>query len=174
MFPLRAAPGGVLRRIRAALAPGGTYLMVEPRVAERVQDNAANPFARLHPPALEGRDLNPLLQDPGMVIHPPMLYMGYVGFSVAYAFAVAALLAGKGDLWDTGKVNSDQSIQVEYAGKPLGSRMRCWWRTIRAFCRCACWASATSRGSCTRSSATGRPTSTTTATTRPCCTAESR
>jgi len=57
----------------------------------------SNPFERLVPPAPEGRDLNPLLQDPGMVIHPPMLYMGYVGFSVAYSFAVAALLSGKLD-----------------------------------------------------------------------------
>jgi len=57
----------------------------------------SNPFDRLFPAAADGRDLNPLLQDPGMVIHPPMLYMGYVGFSVAYAFAVAALLAGKLD-----------------------------------------------------------------------------
>ncbi len=57
----------------------------------------SNPFARLSPPALDGRDLNPLLQDPGMVIHPPMLYMGYVGFAVAFAFAVAALLAGRFD-----------------------------------------------------------------------------
>ena len=57
----------------------------------------SNPFQRLHPPALDGRDLNPLLQDPGMVIHPPMLYMGYVGFSVAFAFAIAALLSGRFD-----------------------------------------------------------------------------
>ena len=57
----------------------------------------SNPFERLVPPALDGRDLNPLLQDPGMVIHPPMLYMGYVGFAVAFAFAVAALLAGRFD-----------------------------------------------------------------------------
>jgi cytochrome c-type biogenesis protein CcmF len=57
----------------------------------------SNPFDRLVPPAPEGRDLNPLLQDPGMVIHPPMLYMGYVGFSVAFAFAIAALLGGRLD-----------------------------------------------------------------------------
>ncbi|MFL9946990.1 heme lyase CcmF/NrfE family subunit [Paraburkholderia agricolaris] len=55
----------------------------------------SNPFNRLMPPAMDGRDLNPLLQDPGMVIHPPMLYMGYVGFSVAFAFAIAALLSGE-------------------------------------------------------------------------------
>src|SRR5438445_9957657 len=57
----------------------------------------SNPFDRQFPPAVDGRDLNPLLQDPGMVLHPPMLYMGYVGFSVAYAFAVAALISGKLD-----------------------------------------------------------------------------
>lgn len=57
----------------------------------------SNPFERLLPPAPEGSDLNPLLQDPGMVIHPPMLYMGYVGFSVAFAFAIAALLGGRLD-----------------------------------------------------------------------------
>jgi cytochrome c-type biogenesis protein CcmF len=57
----------------------------------------SNPFDRLFPAAEDGRDLNPLLQDPGMVIHPPMLYMGYVGFSVAYAFSVAALLSGRLD-----------------------------------------------------------------------------
>ena len=57
----------------------------------------SNPFDRLLPAAIEGRDLNPLLQDPGMIYHPPMLYMGYVGFSVAFAFAVAALIGGKLD-----------------------------------------------------------------------------
>ncbi len=57
----------------------------------------SNPFARLLPAALEGSDLNPLLQDPGMVVHPPMLYMGYVGFSVAFAFAIAALIGGRLD-----------------------------------------------------------------------------
>ncbi len=57
----------------------------------------SNPFDRLVPAAVEGRDLNPLLQDPGLAIHPPMLYMGYVGFSVAFAFAVAAMLDGRLD-----------------------------------------------------------------------------
>ncbi|UCC14901.1 MAG: heme lyase CcmF/NrfE family subunit [Gammaproteobacteria bacterium] len=57
----------------------------------------SNPFDRLIPAALEGRDLNPLLQDPALAIHPPMLYMGYVGFSVAFAFAVAAMLEGRLD-----------------------------------------------------------------------------
>ena len=57
----------------------------------------SNPFERLLPAPADGRDLNPLLQDPGMVIHPPMLYMGYVGFSVAFAFAISALLSGELD-----------------------------------------------------------------------------
>jgi cytochrome c-type biogenesis protein CcmF len=57
----------------------------------------SNPFERLLPAAAQGRDLNPLLQDPGMIIHPPLLYMGYVGFSVAFAFAIAALLTGRLD-----------------------------------------------------------------------------
>ena len=52
----------------------------------------SNPFERLLPAAVEGRDLNPLLQDPGLIIHPPMLYIGYVGFAVPFAFAVAMLL----------------------------------------------------------------------------------
>ena len=57
----------------------------------------SNPFERLLPAAENGRDLNPMLQDPGLVFHPPMLYMGYVGFAVAFAFAIAALLSGRLD-----------------------------------------------------------------------------
>jgi cytochrome c-type biogenesis protein CcmF len=57
----------------------------------------SNPFLRLLPAAMNGRDLNPLLQDPGMIIHPPMLYMGYVGTSVVFSLAIAALLSGKLD-----------------------------------------------------------------------------
>ena len=57
----------------------------------------SNPFERLFPVPLDGASLNPLLQDPGMAIHPPMLYMGYVGFSVAFAFAIAALIGGQLD-----------------------------------------------------------------------------
>jgi len=55
----------------------------------------SNPFDRLYPVPANGGDLNPLLQDPALIIHPPMLYMGYVGFSVAFAFAIAAMLAGE-------------------------------------------------------------------------------
>ncbi|WP_404402027.1 heme lyase CcmF/NrfE family subunit [Idiomarina seosinensis] len=60
--------------------------------------SVSNPFDRSLPMIpVDGRDLNPLLQDPGMIIHPPLLYMGYVGFSVAFAFAIAALVSGKLD-----------------------------------------------------------------------------
>jgi len=62
----------------------------------------SNPFDRLFPMPADGRDLNPLLQDPGLVIHPPMLYMGYVGMSVTFAFAIAALdrhCVGLSHLW---------------------------------------------------------------------------
>jgi cytochrome c-type biogenesis protein CcmF len=57
----------------------------------------SNPFVRLNPAAPDGNDLNPLLQDPGMIIHPPTLYLGYVGMAVPFAFAVAALLTGRLD-----------------------------------------------------------------------------
>jgi cytochrome c-type biogenesis protein CcmF len=57
----------------------------------------SNPFERLFPVPADGRDLNPLLQDPGMVFHPPLLYMGYVGFSVAFSFAISALIGGNLD-----------------------------------------------------------------------------
>ena len=59
---------------------------------------ASNPFARTLPDfPIDGQDLNPLLQDPGLIIHPPILYMGYVGLSVAFAFALAALMSGRLD-----------------------------------------------------------------------------
>ena len=58
----------------------------------------SNPFLRLFPEAAEGADLNPLLQDPGMIFHPPLLYLGYVGFAVPFAFAVAALMGGRLDV----------------------------------------------------------------------------
>ena len=58
---------------------------------------ASNPFNRISPPPFDGRDMNPLLQDPGLAFHPPILYAGYVGFAVPFAFAVAALLEGRID-----------------------------------------------------------------------------
>ncbi|MEX6505605.1 heme lyase CcmF/NrfE family subunit [Jiella sp. M17.18] len=57
----------------------------------------SNPFTRLNPAPMEGQDLNPILQDIGLAIHPPMLYLGYVGFSIAFSFAVAALIDGRID-----------------------------------------------------------------------------
>jgi cytochrome c-type biogenesis protein CcmF len=57
----------------------------------------SNPFLRLDPPAPDGRDLNPILQDPGLAVHPPILYTGYVGFAVAFAFACGAMLEGRLD-----------------------------------------------------------------------------
>ncbi len=61
---------------------------------------ASNPFLRMWPPPIQGAAINPLLQDPGLAIHPPILYTGYVGFSIPFAFAVAALLEGRVDpMW---------------------------------------------------------------------------
>jgi len=58
---------------------------------------SSNPFARIANPPFEGRDLNPILQDPGLAIHPPLLYLGYVGFSITFSFAIAALIEGRID-----------------------------------------------------------------------------
>src|SRR5438445_3833784 len=57
----------------------------------------SNPFLRIVDAPLEGRDLNPILQDPGLAIHPPLLYLGYVGLSISFSFAIAALLEGRID-----------------------------------------------------------------------------
>ena len=57
----------------------------------------SNPFARLSPAPIEGNDLNPILQDPGLAIHPPLLYLGYVGFSIVFSLAAAALIGGRID-----------------------------------------------------------------------------
>ena len=85
----------------------------------------SNPFERLIPAAAEGRDLNPLLQDPGLVIHPPLLYMGYVGFSVAFAFAIAALLSGKLDAaWARW---SRPWTMAAWIFLTLGIAMGSWW-----------------------------------------------
>ena len=85
----------------------------------------SNPFDRLSPIPPDGRDLNPLLQDPGMIFHPPLLYMGYVGFSVAFAFAIAALIGGNLDAqwarwtrpWTT----------VAWVFLTLGIALGSWW-----------------------------------------------
>ena len=85
----------------------------------------SNPFDRLLPVPADGRDLNPLLQDPGLVIHPPMLYMGYVGFSVAFAFAIAALLGGRLDAaWARW---SRPWTTVAWVFMTLGIALGSWW-----------------------------------------------
>ncbi|MFO1284533.1 MAG: heme lyase CcmF/NrfE family subunit [Burkholderiales bacterium] len=85
----------------------------------------SNPFERLVPAAPEGRDLNPLLQDPGMVLHPPLLYMGYVGFSVAFAFSIAALLGGRLDAsWARW---SRPWTTVAWCFLTLGIALGSWW-----------------------------------------------
>jgi len=85
----------------------------------------SNPFLRLVPAAADGRDLNPLLQDPGMVIHPPMLYMGYVGFSVAFAFAIAALLGRRLDA--TWARWSRPWTTAAWAFLTVGIALGSWW-----------------------------------------------
>jgi cytochrome c-type biogenesis protein CcmF len=85
----------------------------------------SNPFDRLYPAALDGRDLNPLLQDPGLIIHPPMLYMGYVGFSVAFAFAIAALLGGHLDA--TWARWSRPWTTVAWLFLTVGIALGSWW-----------------------------------------------
>ena len=85
----------------------------------------SNPFERLLPGAAEGHDLNPLLQDPGMIIHPPMLYIGYIGFVVPFAFAIAALLEGRIDQrwlrWTRPWTN------VAWGFLTLGIALGSWW-----------------------------------------------
>ena len=85
----------------------------------------SNPFERLLPAPANGRDLNPLLQDPGMVIHPPMLYIGYVGLAVPFAFAVAALMGGRLDAAWTRWTRPWTTVAWVFltAGVALGS----WW-----------------------------------------------
>lgn len=85
----------------------------------------SNPFDRFAMAPVEGRDLNPLLQDFGLIIHPPMLYMGYVGFSVAFAFAIAAMLGGKLDAawarWSRPWTN------IAWAFLTVGISLGSWW-----------------------------------------------
>jgi cytochrome c-type biogenesis protein CcmF len=86
----RQLPGAMVARVLGVLGLVAVGLLAFILIT-------SNPFERLLPAAGDGRDLNPLLQDPGLVYHPPMLYMGYVGMAVAFAFAIAALLAGQLD-----------------------------------------------------------------------------
>ena len=85
----------------------------------------SNPFERLPVPAADGRDLNPLLQDPGLAIHPPMLYMGYVGFAVPFAFVIAALLGGNLD--STWARWSRPWAAIAWAFLTAGIALGSWW-----------------------------------------------
>jgi len=85
----------------------------------------SNPFERLSPPAPDGADLNPLLQDPGLAIHPPLLYIGYVGFSVAFAFAIAAMLSGNLD--QTWAKWTRPWTTLSWMFLTLGIMLGSWW-----------------------------------------------
>ena len=85
----------------------------------------SNPFDRLIPPPADGGDLNPLLQDPGLAIHPPLLYIGYVGFSVAFAFAIAAMISG--DLDQRWAKWTRPWTTVAWMFLTLGIAIGSWW-----------------------------------------------
>jgi len=85
----------------------------------------SNPFDRLVPPPADGGDLNPLLQDPGLAIHPPLLYIGYVGFSVAFAFAIAAMISG--DLDQRWAKWTRPWTTVAWMFLTLGIAIGSWW-----------------------------------------------
>jgi cytochrome c-type biogenesis protein CcmF len=85
----------------------------------------SNPFLRVVPPPADGRDLNPLLQDPGLAFHPPFLYLGYVGFSIAFSFAVAALIEGRIDPAWARWVRP--WTLLAWCGLTLGIALGSWW-----------------------------------------------
>ncbi|MFZ3235692.1 MAG: heme lyase CcmF/NrfE family subunit [Stellaceae bacterium] len=85
----------------------------------------SNPFARLFPVPGDGRDLNPLLQDPGLAFHPPFLYFGYVGFSICYSFAIAALIEGRVDAVWARWVRP--WALTAWCGLTIGVAMGSWW-----------------------------------------------
>src|SRR6201986_2770609 len=85
----------------------------------------SNPFDRLFPVPVDGRDLNPLLQDPGLAFHPPFLYFGYVGFSITYSFAIAALIEGRvGAAW--ARWVRPWALTA-WCGLTIGIAMGSWW-----------------------------------------------
>lgn len=118
-FGARQLPEAMLARVLAVMGMISTGFLL-------FLIGTSNPFTRLLPnvPA-DGRDLNPLLQDVGLIFHPPILYMGYVGFSVAFAFAIAALLDGKLDAaWARW---SRPWTTVAWAFLGLGITLGSWW-----------------------------------------------
>src|SRR5690606_36132408 len=87
--------------------------------------STSNPFVRLVPAPIEGRDLNPILQDIGLAVHPPLLYLGYVGFSISFSFAVAALIEGRTDAAWARWVRP--WTLAAWACLTLGIAMGSWW-----------------------------------------------
>ena len=85
----------------------------------------SNPFLRLDPAPIDGRDLNPLLQDPGLAFHPPLLYLGYVGFSIAFSFAIAALIEGRVDAAWARWVRP--WTLAAWCGLTMGIALGSWW-----------------------------------------------
>jgi cytochrome c-type biogenesis protein CcmF len=117
-FFCRAVPVSLLARTLAiqGLLGFGTLLFI---IA------TSNPFARLFPVPADGRDLNPLLQDPGLAFHPPFLYFGYVGFSITYSFAIAALIEGQVDaIW--ARWVRPWALTA-WCGLTIGVAMGSWW-----------------------------------------------
>jgi cytochrome c-type biogenesis protein CcmF len=114
----RALPAGLRARTLAiqGLLGFGTLLFI---IA------TSNPFTRLFPVPADGRDLNPLLQDPGLAFHPPFLYFGYVGFSICYSFAIAALIEGRVDAVWARWVRS--WALTAWCGLTVGVAMGSWW-----------------------------------------------
>ena len=114
----RGLPPSLLSRVLGVMAAISTaftaYILL-----------ASNPFARLDPAPFDGRDLNPLLQDPGLAFHPPCLYLGYVGLSVSFSFAVAALLEGRVDAAWARWVRP--WTLVSWVFLTLGIAMGSWW-----------------------------------------------
>ena len=102
LWSLILATFGASRRADWPLAAGrlrADALSVQGLIGARIPPIilATSSFQRLAPAPFEGRDLNPILQDPGLAIHPPLLYLGYVGFSIVFSFAAAALIEGRID-----------------------------------------------------------------------------
>ncbi len=114
----KSLPKEVLARVLAVLGMVGVGFMAFTILT-------SNPFDRLIPAPPDGSDLNPLLQDPGMIIHPPLLYMGYVGMAVVFAFAIAALIGGRLDAaWARW---SRPWTTVAWAFLTLGIGLGSWW-----------------------------------------------